>query len=121
MALQIDVSDPSKLTRDEILYLQDRDKLPEGVEPIPQSERVEGETVMVATAQGSATVPKSRLSEFTGHTDSDDEEIVEVESYADLSDDDLRAELKARGLTTTGKTETMVKRLEDDDASKANG
>jgi hypothetical protein len=115
MALDIDVSDPKKLTKDEILYLQDRDRLPAGVKPIAQEDREGGKTVLVAVPQGSATVPEDRVAEFTGHGQ-EDEDVVEVNSYDELSDTDLAAELKARGLSTAGKRETQIKRLEEDDA-----
>jgi hypothetical protein len=117
MALNIDVSDPSKLTKEEILYLQDRDRLPEGVEPIPQDERDGVKTVLVATATGSATVPESELDKYTGRDQPEpDEDVVEVDSYDDMTVEDLKAELQSRKLSTAGNKGDMVKRLEMDDA-----
>lgn len=119
MALDIDVSDPSKLTREEILYLQDRDRLPEGVEPIPQEDREEGKTVFVATATGSATVPESELDKFTGRDQPEPGlEVVEVDSYDQLTVEDLKAELSERKLETKGTKSDLIARLEADDASK---
>lgn len=119
MARQIDVSDPSKLTRDELLYLQDRDRLPEGVKPLTQDERMKGnELEMVATATGTAMVPKDKVAEATGHTaDVDDEDLPE---YSDMSVKDLQAEAKDRKLPTNGSKDELVARLEADDA-KADG
>lgn len=45
--------------------------------------------------------------------DGDEDDI----DYASWTNDDLRAELAARGLSVDGKKEVLVKRLEDDDAA----
>ena len=51
----------------------------------------------------------------------DDEEVEEVEDYNDLSVDELRAELRERGLKATGKKSLLVKRLEKDDEEDEDG
>ena len=50
-----------------------------------------------------------------------EETLTEVEdddvAYADMTNEDLRAELAGRGLGVDGKKAELIKRLEDDDAA----
>lgn len=112
-------NDPGSLTEDEKLYLQDRDRLPEGVKPMTQEERG-AETEIVATAVGSSVVPKDQVKQFTDPESANDgEDVVEIDSYDALSPDELKGELKARNLSTSGKKEDLVARLEADDSKAA--
>lgn len=105
--------DPKELTKDELLYLQDRDRLPEGFEAVEQTDREGGETVLVAVPGGSATVPKNRVGEFTGH--GDEEDVVLVESYEEMGVEDLKSELSLRRLPVSGNKADLIARLEEDD------
>lgn len=115
MARDIDVSDPSKLTRDDILYLQDRDRLPEGVEPISFEDRMAGnETELVAHATGTVLVPKDQVDHFTGRDVPEGDED-ELPPYTAMSQKDLQDEAKSRKLPTTGSKSDLIARLEADD------
>ena len=121
MARDIDVSDPKSLSRDEILYLQDRDRLPAGVEPISMEDRMKGEeTELVAHATGTVLVPKSQVDKFTGREEAPADEDDDLDDYSEMSQKDLQAEAKARKLQTTGTKDELIARLEADDA-KADG
>jgi hypothetical protein len=120
MALDLSGKDPSELTRDELLYLQDRDRLPEGFEPVAQEDREGSKTVLVAVDTGSALVPEDQLEKYTNPLgtsgEEGDEEVVEVDSYDQMTVEDLKAELAERGLDTKGKKDELIARLEADDA-----
>lgn len=46
----------------------------------------------------------------------DEDEVVEVEDYGQLTNDQLREELARRGLSVDGKKVELIQRLEEDDA-----
>lgn len=57
------------------------------------------------------------LTESDAEEDDEDEDDEEEEDYNEWSADDLKAELKERGLKATGSKKVMVARLEKDDES----
>lgn len=111
MSRVIDVSDVSKLTDDDIKYLQDRGRLPAGVEPIVDSTNV-------GHVQGpSSAVPREVPAP-------DDEELeLEEDGYEAMKVADLKAEIERRNadrpaddqLSTKGRHADLVATLVADD------
>jgi hypothetical protein len=105
MAREIDFSN---LDTDDLLYLQSRSWL------IDEAERYGHTDVrsrIVALHDGTL------VGEVVDEADESGEDDGEEVAYADAKVEELRAELKERGLDTTGKKEELVARLEADDAA----
>ena len=108
---QSHLDDPSKLTDYEKRHLQDRGKLPDGVEPPEPLETPE-----VAAKPSKATPLAEQTQPSIGRNggiveDEDDEDDEEEDYDEGWTNDQRRASLSARGLNIDGKKDEMIARL----------
>lgn len=119
MSRKIDVSDPAKLSEDDIRYLQERDRLPEGVEPLIQAGLtnmgLEANTGFVTTHEvdggNSIDPPGSSVP------------APPTESIEDMTVSELKDEIDRRNadrpedeqLSKSGNKEDLLQVLRDDD------
>lgn len=104
MSRQIDTSDPSSLTEEDIQYLQDRGiPLPEGVDPVPADEPEPIPLSEVPNIGDVGTVPDDTL------------QPLAADQYGMAGLPALRAELGRRGLSTDGNKKALIARLEESD------
>lgn len=120
MSRKIDVSDPSKLTEDDIRYLQERDRLPSGVEPIDTSTDVRA---------GSASLPDEPVTGDVGTSAPDGGQAIpdpgDVRDYDSMSTAQLKAEIDVRNegrdsdsrISKAGGHDALAARLREDDES----
>lgn len=101
MSRKIDLSDPSKLSDADKLYLQNRNRLPAGVEPV----QVDAASAGIGAMTKPEPLPVNQPSPVTVETD-----------YSEWNVDRLKSELGSRDLPVSGKKEELVQRLEEDDA-----
>jgi hypothetical protein len=108
MSREIDVSDPKSLSLLDRIYLQDRERLPEGAKPVTNEERdsLTEPTQLVAVASGSALVPESKVAEALGQSDDDDD-------LNDWTVAELKEELERLDLPVSGTKAELVARLEE--------
>lgn len=147
MSKDIDTSDPKQLSKDDIRYLAERGRLPKGIpNPIRDPNRPalgdvvntgDANTLAVTTEeleeelarrrevegkQAAENLEKDRAElrrEKSGTSGaSSDDDGDKPYTYGDKSDEELRALLTERGLTTEGTRKTLRRRLVDDDSSK---
>lgn len=151
MSKTIDLSDPKKLTKDDLRYLAERGRLPKGVDnPIRDPNRPalgdmvhtgDANTLAVTTEELEAELARRRevegeqakknlkidrealRREKAGVTsaqedDEDEDDSPKPYTYADKSDEELKAVLSERGLATDGTRKTLRRRLVEDDAGK---
>lgn len=126
MSRKIDLSDPSKLTRDDIIYLQTRGQLPRGVKPVnlraPEMGVLPDEdTGDVDTRKpDGGRVPPAPVTEDAGDEDGPgNTKLDEAEDYDEMSLAELREECKKRDLKANGSKAVLIERLEEDDEAKA--
>lgn len=104
--------------RDISLPLSDEDR--EFLMSRGQDIRVNNADAVVANHENHLRVLAEMEKAESDDDDGSEDVVVDPnDSYANWSEDDLRAELTERKLDTRGKKNTMVKRLEDDDAAEA--
>ena len=143
MSKDIDTSDPKKLSSDDIRYLAERGRLPKGVDnPIKDPNRPalgdmvhtgDANTLAVTTEELEAELARRREAEGevaaknlekdraelrrekAGVASAQEDDDDRPYTYADKNDDELRAILTERGLTTEGTRKTLRRRLVDDD------
>lgn len=105
MSRKIDVSDPSSLSEEDVLYLQERGQpLPEGVTPVLTED---------PSPPDLSDVP------YTGdeNTVADDTpQPLSAERYGVAGLPELRAELQRRDLPVTGKKLELISRLQESDS-----
>lgn len=113
MSRYIDVSDPSKLTADDIQYLRDRGRLSE-VDQLDHQAVIEAAKVIPVANERIANAPTRppNPDELPPPRGAD-----EVPPYEEWSREDLRKECVARNLSKIGKHADLVARLEEDDRS----
>jgi len=110
------LDNPEKLTEYEKLYLYDRGKLPEGVEPPERP--APGEP----PAKPSGVVPleeqtQPRLGNAGGIVEDEDEE-GEEDYEEGWNNDERRAALSERGLSIDGKKDDLIARLRRSDLNQ---
>lgn len=104
MARKIDYEN---LTVEDLQYLADRQWL------VAEGDHLGHETSKaVAAWREDGTVPEAA----GGDDDNDGDEGIE---YKDATNEQLKAELKSRGLEVSGKKDELIARLEADDAANA--
>lgn len=123
MSRYIDVSNPSKLTADDLQYLRDRGRLSEvaqldhaaaieSAKSIPEAnERIFALDQRIPSNR----TPASVIEEIRERAATED--VEEVPPYSEWARVDLRRECAARDLPTTGKHADLVARLEENDQS----
>lgn len=97
--------DPEDLTYEDLIYMQDRGRLPAGVRP---ANYTKGEPFVV----GDDIVGPNGTESGQASDDGDD---PDDENYAKWRKDDLIEECEERGLDTSGNKDALVARLEADD------
>lgn len=107
MSREIDISDPSKLSEEDRLYLQQRNRLPEDADPV-DARTVNNGSLPV----GSKSQPVNQPAPSSGGS-------VEVGSYEDLTKAELVEEAESRGLDSKGSKSKLVALLESNDAEVA--
>lgn len=144
MSREIDTSDLESLEAEDLKYLHDRNQIStsEFAEALGVSEGelkgrlqevAEGATLSLEERANTGTANtaglkeeeyEQRLKVNNGLTDEgeepegDEDEEEEETSYEDMTNDQLRAELAGRELSTSGNKEAMVQRLQADDESE---
>lgn len=110
MSRQIDVSDPSKLSDEDKRYLQDRNRLPAGVEPV--------DVKLTEAGIGHSTKPEPvSPNPDTLRQAGDGDDDSTSDQYKGWTVAQLQQELEDRGLATSGNKPELLARLEEDDAS----
>jgi len=116
------LDDPSKLTEYEKLYLYDRGKLPEGVEPPKRPEPGEAPPIpSKVTPLEEQTVPTFGNKGGIVEDDDDDDSSADggPEDYDEgWTNDERRAALAERGLNIHGKKDDLIARLLRSDAGE---
>jgi hypothetical protein len=104
---------------DEKTVAEQVQEIMQGWNPPPEDhamERIVGVPTDPAVTAATAHVPMEELNRGFQESDSDYSDDMD-ESYEDMTNDDLRAELEKRGLPKSGNKDELVARLEEDDAS----
>lgn len=130
MSRKIDLSDPSSLSTEDRLYLQDRERLPAGAQPARVPSMVQGAAtfpdpitgdVGTRVPIGGAVPPPGDPSHRSIGPEPDTTTTMsrsrQDQSYESLSVSDLKDALKQRGLSTSGNKSELVARLVEDDDS----
>lgn len=105
MSRVIDTSKPEKLSDEDKLYLQERDRLPEGVEPVAVAD-VSASSAPITPNTGDANTLRNK-----------EERPGDGGGYAANSTDELKDLLRERGLKVSGSKDELIARLEEDDDS----
>lgn len=143
MSLDLKDKDPKSLTEDERRYLQDRGRLPEGVDPVPSagyqplsefvntgtantlgltSEELDAKLARLAELEAKeAEANRAKdvaafAKEGSPIEETDDDKPY---TYTEENDGELKAELERRGLDPSGDRKTLRGRLVKDDKAKA--
>jgi hypothetical protein len=131
MSRDIDRSDLSALSKEDLLYLDSRGQLTpeERQEHLGLSREASLEDVDESLAPVDSSLENPTVGNATGNVESEgqtgtpdsgdgeDDEDDEI-PYEDHTNEELRGFLKERGLSTTGTKDELIARLEEDDESE---
>jgi hypothetical protein len=128
MSREIDMSDPGSWSEDDLLYLAQRDRLPDDlkreINNNPDSlkalqEKLYPQTPLDETPQSGTVLPATSNVADDAESDSDDDE-GEEDYDEGWTNDDRRTELTRRGLSIEGNKAELIARLVEDDQSDDN-